>query len=301
MANEIRQHYVTAKTLYAVVVQASSGQVWNGAAFENLLAANWGTYAVTLTEQSTTGFYFGTMPAVAAGLYDVAIFLRAGGSPATTDALVGQASIDWSGTVDLGVNKVIDANNRVSVGALAANVITAASINAAALNGKGDWSTYAGTDTAGTTTLLTRIPGTVQPQTGDSYARLGAPAEASIAADIAEIEGEVDTLLAGVTVAGYVAGQDPAVRKNQALANFEFPMYSSTDHVTPKTGLGAGVTCQRSLDGGAFGACANAAVELSNGVYVLNLAAADLNANVVTFRFSGTGADDTLVTVVTQP
>ncbi|CAN5410981.1 hypothetical protein BH11PLA2_BH11PLA2_34700 [soil metagenome] len=46
-------------------------------------------------------------------------------------------------------------------------------------------STYAGTDTAGTTTLLTRIPGTVQPQTGDAYARLGAPTGASIAADVA--------------------------------------------------------------------------------------------------------------------
>ncbi len=34
-------------------------------------------------------------------------------------------------------------------------------------------STYAGTDTSGTTTLLTRIPGVVQPQTGDSYARIG--------------------------------------------------------------------------------------------------------------------------------
>ena len=34
-------------------------------------------------------------------------------------------------------------------------------------------STYAGTDTAGTTTLLSRIPGTIQPQTGDVYARIG--------------------------------------------------------------------------------------------------------------------------------
>lgn len=38
------------------------------------------------------------------------------------------------------------------------------------------------------------------PQTGDAFARLGAPAGASIAADLAEIEGETDTLLAGVTV-----------------------------------------------------------------------------------------------------
>jgi hypothetical protein len=35
-------------------------------------------------------------------------------------------------------------------------------------------STYAGTDTSGTTTLLTRIPGTVQAQTGDAYAHLDA-------------------------------------------------------------------------------------------------------------------------------
>jgi ABC-type uncharacterized transport system YnjBCD ATPase subunit len=35
-------------------------------------------------------------------------------------------------------------------------------------------STYAGADTGGTTTLLTRIPGTVQPQTGDAYGRIGA-------------------------------------------------------------------------------------------------------------------------------
>lgn len=38
--------------------------------------------------------------------------------------------------------------------------ITAAKIAAAALNGKGDWSTYAGGDTSGTTTLLSRLTGT---------------------------------------------------------------------------------------------------------------------------------------------
>lgn len=43
-------------------------------------------------------------------------------------------------------------------------------------------------------TLKTRIPGTVQPQTGDSFARLGAPVGASISADIADVEGKVDDL-----------------------------------------------------------------------------------------------------------
>jgi hypothetical protein len=44
-----------------------------------------------------------------------------------------------------------------SVGAMANAVITTAAIAAAALNGKGDWSTYAGGDTAGITTLLARL------------------------------------------------------------------------------------------------------------------------------------------------
>lgn len=147
----------------------------------------------------------------------------------------------------------------VTLPAIPANWITAAGINAAALNGKGDWltgdsagvttllsriggaitiasggvlvhtvdtgaivagsfaaaaitstvapnldasvssrSTYAGADTSGTTTLLARVPGTVQPQTGDSYARLGTPVNASISADLAEIEADVD----GISLAG---------------------------------------------------------------------------------------------------
>jgi hypothetical protein len=49
----------------------------------------------------------------------------------------------------------------------------------------GSRSTYSGADTTGTATLLSRIPGTVQPQTGDSYARIGSPAGASVSADIA--------------------------------------------------------------------------------------------------------------------
>lgn len=51
-------------------------------------------------------------------------------------------------------------------------------------------STYAGGDTSGTTTLLTRVPGVVQPQTGDSYARLGSPVGASTSADIAAVKAD---------------------------------------------------------------------------------------------------------------
>lgn len=86
----------------------------------------------------------------------------------------------------------------------------------------GTRSTYAGTDTSGTTTLLTRIPGTVQPQTGDSYARLGAPAGASHAADIAAVPASSATAVwaAGArTITGTVtlaAGQNVATVAGQA-------------------------------------------------------------------------------------
>lgn len=52
----------------------------------------------------------------------------------------------------------------------------------------------------------TRIPGVIQPQTGDSYARLGAPAGASIAADIAATKAETALIL------GYVDTEIAAVK-----------------------------------------------------------------------------------------
>jgi hypothetical protein len=70
-------------------------------------------------------------------------------------------------------------------------------------------STYAGTDTAGTTTLLSRVPGTVQPQTGDSYARLGVPSGASIDADI----------LTRLATAGYTSPTGAVVTVSATDAN----------------------------------------------------------------------------------
>ena len=84
-------------------------------------------------------------------------------------------------------------------------------------------------------------------------------------------------------------------KKNTAFANFEFPMASN---VTAKTGLT--VTATRSIDGGAFGACANAVAEVSGGIYKIALAAADLNGDFVTLRFASAGADATEFGVKTR-
>jgi len=47
-------------------------------------------------------------------------------------------------------------------------------------------------------------------------------------------------------------------------------------------------------------ACANAVSEVSNGIYKITLAAADLNGDSIMFRFSSAGCDDLLVWIKTQ-
>lgn len=103
--------------------------------------------------------------------------------------------------------------------------------------------------------------------------------------EIAAIKAKTDNLPEGI-------------QKNTALSNFEFVMIDSSDHVSGKTGLT--VTAQRSIDGGAFAACANSVNEVSAGVYKINLSAADLNGDVVTLKFTATGADTTWITVKTE-
>jgi hypothetical protein len=90
--------------------------------------------------------------------------------------------------------------------------------------------------------------------------------------------------------------------KNRALDKFPFLLVSDIDHVSPKTG--AIITPTRSIDGGAFAACANAGsglAEVSNGVYTIDLAASDTNGSSIVLRFTATGADDRVIVFVTQP
>jgi hypothetical protein len=86
-----------------------------------------------------------------------------------------------------------------SIGAVAAGVIAAASFAANALDAV--WSTAVRVLTAATN--ITSTGGTTVAQTGDSYARLGAPAGASVSADIAAIEAQTDDI--GVAGAGLTA------------------------------------------------------------------------------------------------
>lgn len=127
----------------------------------------------------------------------------------------------------------------------------------------------------------------------------GANAATSITTALtADITGNLSGSVGSVTGPVTLAASQIAVKKNTALANFEFVMYDSADHVTPKTGLT--VTATRSIDGAAFGACANAVSAVGSGVYKINLANTDTNGTVIMFMFTAAGADTAFLEVITQ-
>ena len=190
------------------------------------------------------------------------------------------------------------------VNGLAADVITATSIQDGALAaakfaaGAFDavWSVAARLLTAGTNIVLAKGVG-VTGFNDLSAAQVNAEADTALADYDGPTNAELTTAQAAV-IDGVLDGV--RVSKNTALAGFTFFMRDSADGGTGKTGLT--ITATRSLDGAAFGACANAASEISAGWYTIDLAAADLNANVIGLNFDGgAGAFPAAFTVITQP
>lgn len=163
--------------------------------------------------------------------------------------------------------------------------------------------------TAGTISTVTTLTGHT-PQTGDTFAIVnsGTFGNAAIKTDAAAIKTKTDQLTfttanqvdsTAVTVSdksGYSLTSDFRIKKNTALNNFTFLMVDSSSN--PATGLT--ITAQRSLDGGALASMANSASEISNGLYKINLAAADTNADFCAYRLSATGAKDRIIAFPTQ-
>jgi len=146
--------------------------------------------------------------------------------------------------------------------------------------------------------LLDAIPTTAM--RGTDGANTTVPDAAGTAPTAVEIRAEVDSNSTQLAAIKATTDNLPsAVKKNTALANFEFFMRDTADHVTGKTGLT--ITAERSIDGAAFAACANSASEVSAGVYKISLAAGDLNGDTVTLKFTGTDADATIITILTKP
>jgi len=92
--------------------------------------------------------------------------------------------------------------------------------------------------------------------------------------------------------------QPAGIPKNVALNNFESLMVLGSDHITPATGKT--ITAQISKDGGAFVACTNAGVEVGNGVYRIDLTQAEMNADIITLKFTETDCDQRTITIKTS-
>ena len=88
------------------------------------------------------------------------------------------------------------------------------------------------------------------------------------------------------------------IMKNASLNNFEFVMILSADHVTPAESKT--ITAQISKDGGAFAACTNSASHISNGIYKINFTQAEMNADIITLKFSATACDTRWITLKTS-
>ena len=90
--------------------------------------------------------------------------------------------------------------------------------------------------------------------------------------NIAAIKAKTDNLPSGIA-------------KNVALSNLMFTMVLSSDGKTPATGKT--IAAQISKDGGTFGNCTNAVTEVGEGWYKINLTQAEMNADIVALKFTG--------------
>jgi len=142
--------------------------------------------------------------------------------------------------------------------------------------------------TAGTITTVTNL--TNAPTNGDLTATMKASVTAAV--PTASAIGTQVWATSGRTLS------DPAGFKKNTEADLTFVLRDSSDGRTPIAG--ETVTAQRSLDGAAFGSCANSVTEIGNGAYIITLAAADMNGDIIILRFTSSGADDLLITIKTE-
>lgn len=133
-------------------------------------------------------------------------------------------------------------------------------------------STMRGTDSAALATVCTE-------------SRLSELDSANLPTDVDAIKAQTDN-------------RPDGIKKNTALSNFMFFMVDTADHISGKTGLT--ITATRSIDGAAFSSCVNSASEVGNGFYKIDLDSTDLNGDIISFRFIGSGADDRVITVKTD-
>lgn len=230
-----------------------------------------------------------------------------------------------SAPTNFGDLAIVVTTGLVSVGTMAANVINAASIAAAAMNGKGDWNIgktgysltqvfptnfadLAITVTTGRIDLalwLGVAPNALVSNRVDASVGAMAANVLTAAAINTAAFSEPKFATAFLTAAKFAAGAIDAAAlnadavdkirdgllptQNATFDDIPFLFVDSTDDVTPVTGA-TGIVITRSLDGAAFGAVSGTTVtEIGFGMYHIDASAADMNAGKIVFRITASG------------
>lgn len=186
-------------------------------------------------------------------------------------------------------NALVSGRMDSSVGAMATNSLTAAALAADAVSEIGDevaaeLATYDGPTAAELTAEINDVQTDIAALTDIDAAgvrtALGMSA-ANLDTQLSDIDTVVDAIKAKTD---NLPGSIP---KNVALANFAFLLVDATDFATPETGVTPSV--EISKDGGAFAAATNAATEIGNGLYKISFTQAEMNADIIIIKVTGTG------------
>ncbi len=120
MANEIPKNYVSGRILYLTRFQLDGNVFLTNGASDEIWGAGGNdadNYDVTMTEDGAGGHYVGnfdTSGNIVAGIYRVAVYLQAGGSPADSDFAIGEGEIYWDGSSEDNPSSISDQLNVLS-------------------------------------------------------------------------------------------------------------------------------------------------------------------------------------------
>ena len=149
--------------------------------------------------------------------------------------------------------------------------------------------------------IIGQLQDYVTDDTASIYGRLGsftgpvggAAQDDNVKASLDLAHTDLDTIISNQTV-GIKKGVERTI---------VFKMVDATDFATPEPSIT--VTEERSLDGGAFAACTNAASEIGgagngSGWYKITLTATEMNANEIIFKGTGAGCAQCDRLIVTE-
>lgn len=245
-----------------------------------------------------------TAAKIADGAIDAATFAAGAinaaaiAADAITAAKVADGTIDAATFAAGAINATAIAADAITAAKIADGAIDAATFAAGAINAAAiaaDAITDAKVASDVTIASVTGSVGSVAGAVGSVTGNVGGNVVGSVGS---LATAPTNFALLSIDGSGRVRVQS-GVTANASIDNFEFTMVLASDHVTPATGLS--VTAERSIDGGAFSACANAVTAVGGGVYKISLEASDLNGTTVMLRFTAATADARHFEFITTP